>query len=315
MDNLFKHLRQEWYKKFGSAWSNDRREIRLEWLEGERWFFRVSHSSAFEQWNSNPLRKSYEAPGCFFCARHDEYHVLEKVVYFGGLNVFYNAKFVAPCHYLMFPDEHRQDPSAQDVISLSGFSQEAVLAVFGNLKDAGASYARHVHYQPIDDQPLPGEEFKISPPASRDKAEEFLAAKSILPIKAMSDVEIFSANDISLRRVDWPIAAYFFEYGGERGCCLAAAAVIRAGKPFNLMFSGQRVYLIPRVKSFSELADGFKIATAEVCGCFFTRKREHFGMIDGQLAVRALHETGLPSSSRLAAEYEKRLIEITKEVC
>lgn len=315
MENLFDQLRREWQARFGLAWKNDRREIRLEGAKDKRWFFRVSHSTAFEQWNNNPLRKSYEAPGCFFCALHDEYHALEMVDRFGSLGIFYNVKFVAPCHYLMFPSQHREDPSAEDIISLSSFSQKAVLAVFGNLKDAGASYPRHVHYQPISEEPLSDDKVVFSPLIVPAEIKKILVEPSILPIKAMADTEIFSAGNLSLRRVDWPIAAYFFEYGGEKARCLAAAAIIRAAKPFNLMFSGQRIYLIPRTKSFSELAAGFKIATAEVCGCFFTRKREHFEKIDGSLAVMALQETAVPSFSQDAADYEKKLIQKTKEVC
>jgi hypothetical protein len=309
MRDISDFLREEWNKRHGEEWNNDERLVRVERVPGRKYFFRVTHSSSLEAWTNNPTRKRYQGAGCFFCEEHDQYHYLEKVMDYQEICLYHNAKFVAPCHFLACPVEHRQYPTPQDFISLTSLAVDSGLTIFGNLKDSGASYPRHIHYQPISDEVPPGDE------DTKEAFKDSVAPPSVLPIKAMDARRIFHSGGLSLFVVDWPLAVYFWEYEGERAQVIAAAAASRTPQPFNPMFAGNRIYVVGRKSSHSPSLDGFKVAAAEAYGCFFCRKRSQWDELSLPAIMKALTETGIMSDSNESSGFEESVVMNTKEVC
>lgn len=306
-------LRDVWFKKFGDSWLNDQRLIRLIDVSGKPWFMRLVYSKSFFDWSHNESRCVYEEPGCFVCAKHDKYHTLKKIDETGNIEVYYNVKFVAPCHFLACPQEHRDDPTGEDIFNLTVFSERNNLIVFGNLRDSGASYPRHVHYQPLSDE-VPDDD-KVT--------KEFVASNlgnlgsipepTILPVKVMPHKEIYKVRDVTLNVVDWPVATYFWEFEGERGRAIASAAASFAPKPYNLMISGRRIYVFGRKTSRSSSLGNFKVATAEVCGCFFCREKEQYAQFTQEAILAGFADTCLVSEEERSI-FEMNLIKKTKEV-
>ncbi len=299
-------LREIWFRKFGQDWLNDFRMTKRVYFLDKPWFMNGIYSKSFHDWSRNNLRGVYQEPGCFICAEHDEFHVLEKVTDIGNIDVYYNVKFVAPCHFLACPKEHRENPTGEDIINLSCFSEDNDLAVFCNLKDSGASYPRHVHYQPLSDE---GEETMNSSVLPLIRSPE----STILPVKTMPFSKVFSVRDVTLNVVDWPIATYFWEFEGERGRAIASVAASLAPKPYNLMISGRRIYVFGRKASRSKSLGDFKVATAEVCGCFFCREREQFNDLTSERILIGFSETCLMTEQERMG-FEECLINKTKEV-
>jgi hypothetical protein len=287
MRDLATELRTRWNERFLREFEADERQIKVLISPQAEESFRVIHSKKLEQWYFSPEgQKRYNIPKCFFCEEHDEYQVLEAVVQFAHLRVYYNIKFAARCHFLIAPfSEHREYPNQNDVTSLLKLALLSGLSIFGNFRDSGAGYPQHVHYQSLE---------------------------IVFPIAERAVENIFSTDYIRVARIDYPVAAFRLSSVTKEGIELIAKAVPVLPHPYNLLFYGENIFLIPRTKSVPFNTGGFKFAAAEVCGVVFTRTREIYNCLDYQMMLTALKDVCIPHGGREAERFEERLIEILR---
>jgi len=288
MNDIKTRLHQAWKRKFARLFEADERETKtLSSPQGQA-LCQVTYSKRLEQWYRSSVRKArYEKPECFFCEKHDEYALLETVTQFHHLGIYFNAKYVAPCHFLISPgSEHREYPNERDVVALSELAGCTGLSILGNFRDSGASYPRHVHYQSL------GLEF---------------------PMAGTPEEEIFVSDSIRLARMDYPVVALCVCPRGTKGLKLAGVVVPKVPHPHNLLFYGDNIFIIPRAKSIPFNTKGFKFGAAEVCGHVFARTREMYEMMDYDLTLAALQDVCVPGRDKKAQECENRFLEAIEE--
>lgn len=284
-------LKHRWSRRFGKVFDEDRREIKLIQSPDGRGFFRVMYSQKLEEWYLSPKGKArYDKPNCFFCDEFDEYHREEDVKIIKHLKVFFNLKFVMRNHWLIAPIKHRAKPTALDVAVLQKMAAMSGLSIFGNFRDSGASYPKHVHYQTLETE---------------------------FPVASRPGRLIYDDKGVKVETLSYPVLV--FRFSPQKDWTRAAinrVGVITTSQPgtCNLMFYGRDIYLIPRTKSVPANTDGFKFAAAEACGSIFTRGRRLFDVMDGEVILAALWDVCLPLDSVEAKHYEESLTAKMKEV-
>jgi ATP adenylyltransferase/5',5'''-P-1,P-4-tetraphosphate phosphorylase II len=284
-------LKHEWNKLFGQAFDEDRRETKVIPSPDGQGFFRVIYSQKLEGWYQSPRGQArYSKPACFFCEKFDEYHQVDCVRIIDHLEIFFNLKFVMRNHLLIAPTEHRSQPTVTDVATLQKIAAVSGLSIFGNFKNAGASYPRHVHYQTLETE---------------------------FPVVSRPGKPVYDDHGIRLEILSYPVLAFKLSPLRE----WAPVSINHAGTvitshtgTFNLVFYGKDIYLIPRSKSVPANTDGFKFAAAEVCGSIFVRERQLFDVIDGETILWALRDVCLPSNTPEAQHFEDELIKRIKEI-
>ena len=290
MKELGSTLRNKWNKRFCAAFTNDIREEKIISFSSNMPSFKIVYSRQLEEWQQNPLRKSYTAPSCFFCKGHDEYHYLEEVARFAHLRIWYMVKFAAPCHFLIGdPTDHREDVSKNDVLVLQEMAKETGLSFFGNFRDSGASYPQHIHYQSLE---------------------------IVFPIIRSSVETCFVVNEVEITKLRYPILAFRLSSRTDNGIRVIAQAIPELPKPYNLLFCGNEIFIVPRTKSVPSNTGGFKFAAAEVAGCIFARSKESYDFFNCQTIIDALNEVCLTCGCQEARLFEEELAEllISKEV-
>jgi len=203
---------------------------------------------------------------------------------FEHIGVFYNLKSVARYHFLMAPNEHREDPAPEDITTLQRLAQLSGWSIIGNLNNSGASYPSHVHYQSLDLK---------------------------FPIVRFSKQVIVNTHSVTISKIDYLVAAYCFTANDKQGLYNIARIIPQLPQPFNLMFWDNHIYLIPRTKSVPSNTNGFKFATAEVCGTIFVRSEEQFEMFDLVTTIDALKNVGLDFHGQPAKDFEQQIIKIS----
>lgn len=289
MDRLKERLDQAWEKRFGRDFRADVRATKTMFSPDGRKLCEVVHSRSLEEWYQSPRGKArYDKPRCFFCEKHDEFLLLETVMRLSHLGIYFNKKFVAPCHFLISPyAEHREAPNEDDIAVLQMLAARTRLSIFGNMRDSGASYPEHVHYQSLD---------------------------IVFPITARPEEETIFNSPFRLARLNYPVAAYRLSPVPRRLSGPVAKVLTRLQRPYNPLFFGGDVFVVPRVKSVPSNTGGFKFAAAEVFGCVFTRSREFYDLLTCDLMLAAMQDVCLPAGSREAGEFEQRLVQAAREV-
>lgn len=285
-------IKHAWNRKFGRAFDEDQRDVRIIPSPGGQGFFRVTYSQKLEGWYHSPRGKArYDKPGCFFCNKHDEYVHVRLIKTIHHLEVFFNLKFVMRNHLLIAPSEHRDDPATADVVTLQQLAMISGLSVFGNFRDSGASYPQHVHYQTLETE---------------------------FPIVSQPGDILHRNTDMKVETVRYPVLA--FRFSPYREIEWTPDGVRRAGQiitsqlgTFNLVFYGRDIYLIPRTKSVPCNTNGFKFAAPEVCGSIFIREKRLFDILDGDALVTALQDVCLPLHQPEARQYQDRLLTSLQE--
>lgn len=290
MDQIRAQLLHAWNARFLRDFQADERLTKTLVSPQGKELCRVMHSRKLEEWYNSPQGKArYRKPKCFFCERHDEYWCLDTVLRLGHLGVYFNIKFVAPCHYLISPlSEHRELMDERDVAMLQDLAIRSGLSIFGNFRDSGASYPEHVHYQSLD---------------------------LMFPLTSTWGEEILSNGTLRLARMDYPVAAFRISPVGEDSeGTLVGRILTRLPRPYNPLFYSRNTFVIPRVKSVPANTNGFKFASAEVYGCVFTRSRETYDSFSYESMLAALEEVCLPAGSARALEFEQALLKAAEEV-
>src|ERR1017187_7933852 len=236
------------------------------------------YSAELRNWyDSAARRKYYSEPRCFFCDRHDEYCQLHEVCRAGHLAIYDNRKFCEPAHYLIAPLEHREQLTALDIVTLYEFSQATGLTIFANLRDAGASYPQHLHFQSLD------VEFASIPRGTVRRLE--------------------SPQPWRVAVLDYPCLLLQFEAESAREWPALAALVAELPSAVNALWSGPVLSVIPRTKQVPGNTGGNKFAAAEVFGRIYCRDRELFERLDVDTALEALRDVALPAGSEAAGRF------------
>lgn len=287
MTELGHSLRCLWQQEFGQAYQDDPREEKVLTSPRGEELFTIVYSPFLEKWyQSDQGRARYQKPTCFFCDRHDEYNQLNKIATFEHLDICPNIKFVAPCHLLIFPFEHRSYPTSQDVISIHQLAKDTGLTILANFQGSGASYVEHVHFQAFDRK---------------------------LPITKRPFHRIWGDHHLTIEQATYPIGAYRLMPTTQNGVVKIAHALTPASTNYNPLFVGNKIFIIPRTRSVPLNTQGNKFAAAEVFGTCFTRSRSCYDLYDYDLVVAALISVGLPSRSPRCHEFEAKLIRSLKE--
>jgi hypothetical protein len=279
-------LRNAWDERFGKDFKNDKRESKfLPFLTGDK-SFSIFYSKKLEEWYlSEKGKKRYEQPGCFFCGGDELEVVLE--LEFNHLKFCYNPKFADKYHFIIFPQEHREFPNEKDIITLQEAALLTGLSIFGNLRNSGASYPQHIHYQSLD---------------------------VIFPISNVTAEDIFCNDTVKVFRLNYPVAAFKLCTSGKKGLALIAHTVASISSPYNLLFYQNDLFIIPRTKSIPLNTGGFKFAAAEVCGCVFTRTKKMYESLNYSKIQAALRDVCFHYRSSEAKQFEGRLIKSLKKV-
>jgi hypothetical protein len=273
-----KFLRDHWLAIYGDLWSADARETKVVSSSGGDLSFHVIHSAQLQGWYDSPAgRKRYSTPKCFFCDRHDEYNQLTAVCNFEHLVIYQSIKFCGPAHYLIAPEEHREQISAPDVRTLERLSATTRLSVFGNLRGSGASYPAHLHFQSLD--------------------AEFPAAG-----RNLSRV-IFSQGGVRLTMLEYPVLLLRFDAESERDWLLVDRLIARIPGTFNPLWWRKSIYVIPRAKSIPFNTWGNKFAAAEVFGRIYCRSRQFFDALDFQTVLDALLDVCIPAEGAVGRRF------------
>jgi len=289
MDRLRKELDQAWEKRFGRDFRADVRATKTLFSPDGRKLCEVVHSRRLEEWYKSPQGKArYDKPKCFFCEKHDEFLLLETVMRLSHLGIYFNKKFVAPCHFLISPyAEHREAPNEDDIAVLQMLAAKTRLSIFGNMRDSGASYPEHVHYQSLD---------------------------VAFPIAARPEEEVLFEAPFRLSRLDYAVAAYRLSPVLRCFSGFVAKVLARLQRPYNPLFFGGDAFVVPRVKSVPFNTGGVKFASAEVFGIVFARSRDFYDSLTCDLMLAAMQDVCLPAGSREAGEFEQRLVQAAREV-
>lgn len=262
MDGIKKRLDRFWDERFGLEYRSDVRTKKVIRTPDGTILCEIIHSQKLEDWYKSPEGIArYNKPSCFFCERHDQFNRIDVIETFGHLDIFFNLKFVAPCHFLITSGEHRENVSFEDMLALQGFADATGLSVFGNFRDSGASYPAHVHYQSLD--------------------VEF-------PLVHLPLMRETFYRDIKVARLHYPVAAFAFTPIRAGGDITIAKLVSLLPLPFNSLFWRREVFVVPRIKSVPSNTRGFKFAAAEVMGTIFCRTRELFDFFDYDNVMTAL---------------------------
>jgi ATP adenylyltransferase/5',5'''-P-1,P-4-tetraphosphate phosphorylase II len=284
MINDITFLKHEWNRRFGEVFDEDQRETKIVLSPDGRGFFRVMYSRKLEEWYSSSRGQArYKKPKCFFCDKFDEYHEVGCIKVIGHLEVFFNIKFVMRNHLLIAPIEHREQLIMADVLTLQQLAMLSGLSIFGNLRNSGASYPEHIHYQTLETE---------------------------FPIVSRPGNLVYEDGEVKLEVLDYPILVFRFSSSVNRA---SAAITLRSGT-FNIMLYGKDIYLIPRTKSIPANTNGFKFAAPEVCGSIFVRERQLFDTIDGEMVLAALRDVCLPFDGIEAKSYKHKLVSDMKGV-
>lgn len=283
-------LKQAWSQKLSEEFDKDQRETKIVQSPDGRGFFRVVYSKKLEEWYLSPEGKArYDKPFCFFCEEHDEYHKRNETKIIEHLKIFFNRKFVMRNHWLVSPIEHRSEPKISDFAVLQRIAEISGLIIFGNLRDSGASYPIHVHYQTLETE---------------------------FPAISLPGELIYENKYLGLEKLRYPELVFRFSCEQNRTKTtidhIGLAAISQPGS-FNPIFYGKDIYLVPRTKSVPTNTGGFKFAAAEACGSFFVRTKKLFDIMDGKFILSALDDVCLPVDGIAAKLYEDRLITKIKE--
>lgn len=274
MQTIREVLQKRWDEEFGKEYEQNVQEQKILLMPDGEVLCEVIFSKKLEEWYESDKGKArYSKPECFFCELHDEYHELREVAQWKHFKIYFNLKFVAPCHFLIAPNEHREYPSFEDIIALQGLARESGLVIIGNFRDSGASFPQHVHYQSL--------------------LTDFCVTKK-------KKIGLGKVNDICIERLNYPTAIYRLSPRLDRkeapGFRISqdrediARIICRAKKPYNLLFDSQNTFVTPRKKSVPYNTNGFKFATAEVFGKVYCRSRSFYDSLDTTLMLDALKD-------------------------
>lgn len=275
-------LRNHWLRLYGELWRGDERQVKTLTVPAVDALFHVVHSVQLQSWYDSPAGKQrYSAPKCFFCDKHDEYNQLITVCSFGHLVVYQCVKFCEPAHYLIAPEEHREQIAIPDVRLLEKLSATAQLSVFANLRGSGASYPAHLHFQSLD----------VEFPATRSERSRV----------------VYAHNGVKLEILDYPVLLLRFAADSDNGWELAAKLMCRIASPFNPLWWRGSIYIIPRTKSVPFNTAGNKFAAAEVFGRIYCRNRHFYDALDSETVLGALLDVCIPTGSPLARRFMQEL--------
>lgn len=281
-------LRTQWFEEFGKEYKGDAQEQKTLLMPDGEVLCEVIFSKKLEEWYESDKGKArYGKPECFFCDLHDEFRELREVAQWKHLRIYCNLKFVAPCHFLIAPQEHREYSNAEDIIALQEFACESSLVIIGNFRDSGASFPRHVHYQCLDTNFCVAEKKKIG---------------------------LGSVHDICIERLNYPTAIYRLSPRLDRsqfpGFSVSqdredvARIICRAKKPYNLLVDSRNTFITPRKKSVPCNTGGFKFAAAEVFGKVYCRSRSFYDSLNTTLMLNALKDVCVETQSVESAPFD-----------
>ncbi|MFZ2970705.1 MAG: hypothetical protein WA063_06150 [Minisyncoccia bacterium] len=287
MKELSDILRGKWNERFGLSFANDYREEKKITFSGNENVFRVIYSEHLEEYQRHPTRKQYELPDCFMCEGHDENYVFEEVAKIDHLRIWFSIKYATPCHYLIYdPEDHREKITEKDIVVLNELAKETGLSIFGNLRDSGASFPRHIHFQSLE---------------------------VVFPLAGSPVKDSLKMNGIEIAKLDYPVSAFRLSSIEDSGIKVIARAISKLTMPYNPLFYGRDIFLVPRTRSVPSNANGFKFAAAEVAGIIFARSRKIYDLFDQKIMTDALNEVCLPQEKKNAKKFENRLIESISE--
>jgi hypothetical protein len=289
MTDLDVWLSNSWRQRFGHKYTNSRRDGKILQDPSSGLYFEAEYLESLAEWYESPAgKKRYSDPECFFCNEHDAYRKLETVWQSGHLRVYQNAKFCRENHFLIAPyDEHREQATIADIEVLYNLAQASGLSIFGNFRDAGASYPDHVHFQSL---------------------------RIEFPLVHRSYTVIGRNEHATMSLIDYPVLAVSLEPNDQLGVKTAAQIFCGLAIAANIVLDQKRVIILPRQKSVPSNTNGFKFAAAEMAGTIFCRQRDFFDRLDFNLTLVAIKEVGYASGSQAAKQLQQQMLKHYQEI-
>lgn len=277
-------LERKWKKRFGSEFRTlETKKKKIAFPESGV-DFSVVYLEHLEKYKKYPTENRSGEPECFMCKNEDEYNRSEGTAKFGHLNIWLSLKFAAPCHYLIFdPSDHREEPNEKDIIALHELAKATGLSIFGNYRSSGAGFPQHAHYQSLE---------------------------IVFPIARSKEIYAFTESGIKAEKLRYPITAFRLTWEKASSIGSIAKIIPELPKPYNLMFFGDEIYLVPRIKSTPSNAKSFKFGAAEVLGHVFSRSEEIYDFFDRPTLKTSLENVCLKTGSWIARLFEEKLKEL-----
>jgi len=288
MKSIVDVLKNGWNERHKKDFYEDSRKSKILFSPSGQKLFEVEYSSKLEKFYFNKFGKErYNKPVCFFCDKNDEYHYLEQVARFKHLGIFFNIKSVGVFHFLISPWEHRELPTQDDIAALRQLSSTfSGLSILGNLKDSGAGYPIHIHYQTL-----------------------FLKFLSV----DFPCASFFSNEFLQVEIVEYP--ELIFKFSAARNNCdnVMNKVISRFPPPYNPLFYNGNIFILPRTKSVPCNTDGAKFAAAEVYGHVIARNLKMYNDMNYLKMLSALDDVCLPKLGEKAKKYKEAVLKILEE--